>query len=324
MNQRKTKVFAGISVIVLLITACQEDNDSAAYPDGDITLVIPYEPGGATDVVFRATIPYLEDELDINVIPQNIPGASASTGSQEVLEADPDGYTVLGTHETLIQTNLAGVTDYSISEFEHVALLTETPVIAGVNSDTGWDNLDDLAEAIDSGEEITWGITRGSTSHFFTEMMLNTLDAPSDSLNYIDYVGTADAIAALQSGEIDGTYTDIASSQSQFDSGEFTPLGVADEERTDELPEAATFEEQGYDLVYTSARGVFAPSETPQDVVDTLSSALENVVENDGFQEQVADVGTNPSYLNPEDHESFMVDLEGQFTDIAQDMEFED
>lgn len=317
------KLLSSAAIAMLALAACGNNEDENEYPTEGLTFVIPYEPGGGTDIIFRAALPYVEEELGQPVVPRNVPGASATNGSREVKDSEPDGYTLLGTHETLIQTNLAGVSDYSIEAFEPVALLTETPIIAAVGADTGWDSADDFADEVrENPGEISWGVTTGSTSHFFAQMMLDELDLPADSLNFVNYVGTNDALTAVQTGEIAGTYADSASAEAQFQSGDFNSIGVAYGERLDELPEAETFEEQGYDFTYTTARGVFAPEGTPPEIVEQLSDAFEVAVNDPEFQEQVTDFGTSTTFLPHDEYSEFLEELEANFTELAEDMDF--
>jgi tripartite-type tricarboxylate transporter receptor subunit TctC len=318
-----TKMAACVSIASLSLVACGGDAEDNEYPSEGLTFVIPYEPGGGTDIIFRAAITQLEEEIGQPVVPRNVPGASATNGSREVKDSEPDGYTLLGTHETVIQTNIAGVSDYSYDAFEPVALLTETPIIATVGADTGWESADDFAQEVrDNPGEISWGVTTGSTSHFFAQMMLDELDLPADSLNFVNYVGTTDALTAVQSGEVAGVYADSAAAESQFESGAVTSIGVAHTERLEALPDAETFEEQGYDFTYSTARGVFAPEGTPPEIVEQLSDALEVVANDPEFEEQVAGFGTETSFLPHDEYEAYLEELEERYNELAEDMTF--
>jgi len=320
----KIKLAAGASAAMLALAGCSgSESADQSFPSEGITFVIPYEPGGATDIIFRAALPFVEEELGQPVVPQNVPGASTTNGSRQVKDADNDGHTVLGIHEALLQTNIAGVSDYSFDAFEPVALLTETPVIAAVGADTGWESAEDFVEAVENDPgEISWGVTSGSTSHFFAQMMLDELGLPADSLNFVNYVGTNDALTAVQSGEIAGTYADVASAQGHFESGAFESIGVASAERLEELPEQETFEEQGYNFNYASARGIFAPAETPPEVVERLAEAFEAAVNDPEFQEQLEGFGTSVNYIPVEEYESYLEDQQSSYLELSEDMEF--
>ncbi len=105
------------------------------FPEREIQLIIPYGPGGATDIIFRLIAAEAEQYLGATIVPVNVAGAGATRGSRQVLEAEPDGYTLLGSHDTIALSKLAGMVDYSYDAFEPVALLTQTINIPTSNSD---------------------------------------------------------------------------------------------------------------------------------------------------------------------------------------------
>jgi tripartite-type tricarboxylate transporter receptor subunit TctC len=117
-----TTVAAGLAFSAYsgLTTASAMADDTSNYPDEQIRLVIPYSPGGATDIIFRLVATELEDELGVAVVPVNMSGASATIGSREVRNADPDGYTILGSHDVIAAAYLSGVVDYSFDAFEPI------------------------------------------------------------------------------------------------------------------------------------------------------------------------------------------------------------
>lgn len=330
---RRVKTTLMIAAGALALSGCGSSQGASSesagsesggnFPTEQIRFVIPYSPGGGTDIIFRTALPYVEEELGQTIVPVNMPGASATLGSREVKDAEPDGYTLLGSHETIINTNLAGVVDYSIEAFEPISLITETPVIAAVGKHTGWENAEEFVEHVKANPgEVTWGITPGSTSHFFAAKMLDKMGLPADALKFVSYVGTTDALAAIQAGDLDGTYADFASAESQFESGAFDSIGVAWDERLEELPKEETFVEQDIDMIYSTARGVYAPAGTPDSVVKTLDKAFKSAVNNPEFQQEIRDLGSVPSYLPHGEYSEFLAEMEAEMTELSKDMSF--
>lgn len=324
-----------VATTIFALTACGgssgsgpeaggDSGSSENYPNSQIKMVIPYSPGGATDVIFRTYLPYVEEELGQTIVPVNMPGATSTIGSREVKNAEPDGYTILASHDVLITAELSGVVDYSFDAFEPVALLTQTPNIATVSAQTNWSNAEEFAQYVKNNPgEVTWGMTPGSTSHFFVQTMADKMGITTgEELKLITYEGTGPAITGVQAGDIDGTMTNYTSAKSQFDSGTFEPIGVAWDERLKEMPDAATFEEQGIDMVNATSRGIFAPEGTPKGIVTKLEEAFRTATENPELQEKLQNFGTLVNFMPSGEYVEFLNDQEQALSKTAKNMDF--
>nr|WP_239584163.1 tripartite tricarboxylate transporter substrate binding protein [Aquibacillus albus] len=305
-----------------------EDTGSAEaasdYPEQQVKLVIPYSPGGATDIIFRLVGKYAEEELGATLVPVNMPGASSTTGSREVKNADPDGYTILGSHDVIATAYYSGVVDYSFEAFQPVSLLTQTPNIATVHADTGWENMDDFINYVkENPGEVKWGMTPGGTSHFFVADMLKSAGLSPDDVKLIGYEGTGAAIKAVVAGEIDGTMTNYTSGKGYFDEGTFVSIGVAHDERLAEMPDSPTMIEQGVEFTNATSRGVFVPKDTPEEVVTVLESAFEAALNDPELQAEVAKLGSITRYKDHEEYETFVTELHDRLGELAENMELQ-
>lgn len=320
-NFSATKLVALTAVISLGAgtTAALAQSDHSDYPDQQIRMIIPYSPGGATDIIFRLFAGEAEKELGVAIVPVNMSGASATVGSREVRSADPDGYTLLGSHEVIAAANISGVVDYSFDAFAPISLITQTPNMATINSDIGLETLDEFKTyAEENPGELTWGITPGSTSHFFVAMMMEELGLGSDTLRFIDYEGTGDAITAVQRGEISGTMTNYTSARAQIEEGTFTVLAVAHDERLPQLPDSPTFIELGYDFVNATSRAFFAPAGTPDAIVETLAESFRVTSESPELQARIEnELGSIVRFLPPEETRTFFENAEDRLRRLA-------
>ena len=293
------------------------------YPQEQIRLVIPYSPGGATDIIFRLIAQQMESDLGEPVIVMNMPGASTTLGSREVKGADPDGYTILGSHDTIATAYISGIVDYSFDAFEPIALLTQTPNMAAIGSELGFETLEEFRTYVmENPGELAWGITPGSTSHFFAVMMLDAMGLPSDALRLITYEGTGESMAGVQRGEIAGTMMNYTSARNMIEEGTFTALAVAHPERLPQLPDTPTFTELGYDMVHSTSRGIFAPLGTPEPIIERLAEAAKATAESPEFIERIEnDLGSVVNYMPPEEYEQFVMDVQRKMSDVADRVE---
>ena len=140
----------------------------ADYPEQDIRLIIPYGPGGATDILFRLISQEAEKTLGESIVPVNMAGAGATLGSRNVKDADPDGYTLLGSHDTIALSKLAGTVDYSFDAFEPVALLTQTINIPTAHANHPVQSADEIADYVSENPgQVRFSMIPSSTDHFF-------------------------------------------------------------------------------------------------------------------------------------------------------------
>ena len=126
MTRSKLALSTTLAAIGLTSSLALLSTAHADYPEQDIRLIIPYGPGGATDIIFRLVSQEAEQHLGASIVPVNMAGAGATLGSRNVKDATPDGYTLLGSHDTIALSKLAGTVDYSYDAFEPIALLTQT------------------------------------------------------------------------------------------------------------------------------------------------------------------------------------------------------
>lgn len=320
------KYFALLMIISLIfvftLTACDQEatpneddpgeeqtNTESAYPERPIQLVIPYSPGGATDIIFRIVAEYAQEELGQPIAVVNMAGASATNGSRHVKDADPDGYTLLGSHDVIATAYYSDVVDYHFDAFEPVSLLTTTPNVLTSKADTLYDDAKELMEAgLENPGEIVWSVTVGSTDHFFRMGLLDAADVPQDTFRLAGYDGTGDQITAMLGGHVEVCMTNVTSGGSYVESGDLKFLGVAHDKRLPQIPDTPTLKELDIDFVHGTNRGIFAPKGTPEEILVVLEEAFANVMTNEELVSRIEELGTILNYKNREDYAVFLED----------------
>jgi len=296
------------------------------YPEREVQLIIPFSPGGATDIIFRLVASEAEQYLGTTIVPVNMAGAGATRGSRHVKDAKPDGYTILGSHDSIALSKLAGMVDYSYDAFEPVALLTQTINMAGTYADHPVQDAAGIADYVEENPgEVKFSMIPSSTDHFFWVQFFDAAGIDMKDVRLVGYPGTGDQVSALLAKEIDFAMLNLPSGGPYFESGDFRALGVAGEERLDALPDVETFREQGIDMDHATSRGIFAPKGTPQEVVDKIADAFGKALESEELQNRITnEFGTLVRFLEGEDYQKFLDDNEAALSRAAENIDFKD
>ncbi|WP_209124855.1 tripartite tricarboxylate transporter substrate binding protein [Alkalihalobacillus sp. BA299] len=327
-----------IAALLITLSACGSSSSTNAgdssvssndqFPDKPVRLVIPYPPGGGTDVLFRLVASYAEEHLGQTIVPTNMAGATATVGSRHVKDAKPDGYTILGIHQVAATAYHTGIVDYGFSAFDPVMMMTSTPHIPAVSRDFSEKNnvkdVNDLIEYIKGNpNEMTWAYTTGSEDHYTIAALLDAAGVDPKSLNYVNYDGTGPQYAALVANQVEGMTADFASGKGYIEDGSLVPLGMVFNERNPFLPEVPTLIEQGIDFAVTVDRGILAPKDTPEEVIAVLSEAFKKALENPELQEKIEELGSFPNFKPTDEYTSHLEELDTKMEELADKMKFE-
>ncbi|WP_280553118.1 tripartite tricarboxylate transporter substrate binding protein [Halomonas sp. 25-S5] len=289
---------------VVLSGSALADEDSR----GDVSLIIPFGPGGASDVLFRDLARAAETHLGFSLQPVNRPGNGGVRGALEVKEAEPDGQTLLGSHQTLSLSFLSGAAPFSHDAFEPVALLTRTVNIPAASRRLGITTAAELVVHLqEQPEALRVGMIRGATDHFFWRQFLRTTGQAVSDVGWVGYPDTGAQVAALLAGEIDLAMLNLPSGESLFTHGALVPLGVADESRLSALPKVPTLKEQGIDLVNTTDRGLFAPRGSDPAFLEKVAAAFGQALKQPAMVEHLeSDYGTRVDFRPLDAYETYL------------------
>ena len=286
------------------------------YPSKAVSFIVPFPPGGRTDLTARAVGQFLNDELGQPVVIVNKPGASGVLGAKEVAAAAPDGYT-LGFFSTgFLTTQYTVPTPTDVKEYELVALVNFDPAAIAASAAKGWKAIPEvLAAGKAKPGSLRVGINPGSSAHIFAAAFCQSAGL---EVIYVPFKGGSERAAALGGGHIDLDFDIVAAMKPMRDAGKLRILGIAAENRMQLYPDLATMREQGVDLVMHSWHGVFAPRGTPAPVLAALDAALEKVSRNPQFVQQMDAALLGVRYMNRADFTRFFRVQDAQFKPLIQ------
>lgn len=322
-NTFRKKTFMAVAAVAgLALTACAQGASGSAdgdFPSQDIHLVVPWEAGGSGDLSARTLAPLLEEELDVNVIVENRPGANGSVGYNWMAEQDPDGYNMVMVGAEIVTLQYL---DYDIdpANYEFLSQLLSGPGGIAVRADSPYETLDDLIEDAKARPgEVTYsspgvGSVWDNPAQGFQELAdIELVNVPFD--------GSAPSIAAAAAGDVDFSIDAVGSQKAQVDGGEMRYLAVLSEERLEELPDVPTARELGVDLQNASFTGLVVPAGTPDDVVATLSEAIQNAAASEDFKETIETSNLIPLGTTQEEFDEFIQtedERHGAWIELAQ------
>ncbi len=272
-----------------------------SFPSRPIKLVVPFAPGGNTDVVARLVAQGLTESLGQPVIVENIAGANGSIGASRVATSPNDGYTLLfGTAGTqAINPSLyKNQSEKTLDDFEYIALVTSIPNVLVVNETKT--PVKTVAELVAHAKERRSGMSygspgTGSTVHLSGELFKS---AAKLDLVHVPYKGSAPALTDLIGGQIDLIFENITPALPFIQGGRLKALAVTSAERLPLLPNVPTMKESGFPAFVTATwNGVLAPKGTPRAVVQKVEAALLKVAASADFKARVAALGGEPRQL---------------------------
>jgi len=285
------------------------------YPAKLVTLIVPFPPGGRTDITARAVAQFLKEELGQAVVVVNKPGASGVLGAKEVASAAPDGYT-LGFFSTgFLTTQYTVPTPTNVREYELVALINHDPAAIAVNA-TKWKSIAELVSfAKKNPGALKVGINAGSSAHIFAAAF--AVQAGIE-VTYVPFRGGGERAPALAGGHIDADFDIVAPLKPLAEAGKLRILGIASDRRSELYKEIPTMKEQGVELNLASWHGVFAPKGTPPAVVAALSSALAKVSRHGKFNEQMSTLALGVRYLDHREFPRFFAEQDASFKPLIE------
>lgn len=294
---------------------------SIDYPTKPIQVVVPAGAGGDTDRNTRALARHLEEVLGQTIVVNNVTGSGGTIGSRQVLDADPDGYTVLAFHDSILINNILGLADFSFADFTLAGVsVTDDGNAFLVSGDSQFDTLTDFVEyGISNPNEISVATEVGA----FTHLQLLALEQETGaSFNIVDVGGAADKVTALLGGHIDMVPTQLGLVKDYIETGDMKSLGILASDRLPEMPDIPTFKDQGVNIEMTKTFFWAFPPGTPEEIVNTFSAAIETVVTtNQEFQDEASSFVITPNYLNPEETLQHLQEKEAFYRELYESIE---
>ena len=296
---------------------------AAAYPEKPIRLIIPFSPGGGTDLLCRAIQPRLEKALGVGVIIDNRVGAGGTIGVTLASKAPPDGYTLLVTSASytfapgLYQKDLPYD---AIKDFKPLSQLTQQPLILGVHPSMPVKNVKELiALAKKRPRDIHYGSAGiGSNLHMTTELFKYMAKI---NLVQVPYKGGGPVLVALITGEIQVGFMGVLSSKPFRKSGQVRGLAVTTKHRSPAVPDLPTIDESGVPGYDKGAwTGMFAPAQVPDPIINHVYQAVVKVMKDPEAVKRLADDGLVAAATSPQDFTTFIHSEITEWNKLIQEM----
>ena len=296
-------VMAATALVALGATgAAQAQSD---YPNKPVRLVIPYAPGGATDVIGRVLAKQLSESLGQQFVVDNRAGAGGSLGAGQVAKSTADGYTLLMgafTSHTINAALTPAVTPFDIHKsFSHISVVGTVPLVFVVNPNVPAKSVKELvALAKEKPGSVTFASAgNGSPQHLAIEMFKRQAQV---DVVHVPYKGSGPALADLLGGQVNAMIDTVPAAQSQIKAGKLRALATTTKERVPSIPDVPTVVEAGLpEMQVSSMFALSAPAGTPAAVVQKINAALKVILSKQDVKDSMLAQGTIATYGTPDE-----------------------
>ncbi len=319
--RRVTLLLTGVSVAVLVFSGWGFSAEK--YPAKPIQLIVPYAPGGSSDVLARTVEKAWTKYSPQPMIVVNKAGAGGVLGTEYVVRSKPDGHTLLfayGSGCDLVMPHLQQKMPYDpLKDVVPVARISIHSVVVSVSGKSQFNTMKDVIAWGAKGNKITSAV---STAAGAVDIVMRAIAKRTGvPITTVPFSGGAEAATALAGGHLvigGGHPSEVLP---HLKSGRFRPVGVALDRRDGSLPNVPTLKEQGIDVAtWGSVKGVAVPKGTPPEVVEYLSATLKKVCEDGEFKKTMATIGQPVDYLDQKDFAAFMLKASKDYADLIKEL----
>ena len=301
-------MFAAVAVSCLLAVPAQAAERPAGYPSQPVRLVVPFPPGGTSDIVARVIGQRLSTTVGQRFVVENRPGAGAAIGIVAVTSASPDGHTLLlGAAGPLTMSPHMGKVPYVVDrDLATIALITAVPNIAVVHPSVPAKTLADMVKLVQARPgSVSFGSAgQGTTAHLSGELF-RTL--AGGQMIHVPYKGTSAAVADLVGGQIDMLIDNLPGVLPQVRAGKLRALALASPTRSKAAPDVPSAGEAGMkDLLVSGWFGFLSPARTPAPINEWLAQEMIAAARVPEVQAQLADLGGELDLKGPSEFRTYL------------------
>lgn len=292
----------GLSLASALTTVTLADD----FPSKNVQYVIPFGPGGESDISARLQQKYFEEITGEQLIVQYMPGGGGSVGWSQLSDMPADGHTIMGSNlPHIILKPMGQDVGFKTENLNNFFYFHYSPDAILVNNDSPYETLDDLIQA---AEEAPGTVTFSGSGTYSANDVANTRfqQLADVTTTYVPFKGTGAAVTALLGGQVQAEwgYTTVAANHQD----KVRMLAVASEERHPMFPDVPTFQELGYDMIGGAYRGMAVPEGTPEDIQQQLSDIFQQINQDPQFQQEMEDLGFVLMDVPADEMDAFIAD----------------
>ena len=280
-------------------------------------------PGGAADLAARTLANEAPEYLGTNILVVNQAGAGGVVGATAVANARADGNTLLmarvGSNATVPAINTT--IPYEWDDFTFLGLIETNPFVLGVGSGSDYQSFEDVAAAIEAGEQLTYASAGvGTLLHMAVLILLDELGVDSDALIHVPFQGGGAATTAVVGGHADLIFHNLSGLIGAIESDQIRPIMVTTQERFPSIPDTPTAAELGHPSLeqVVGWTGVWGPADLPEEVVSDWVATLSSISTDESWLEATANLGSLPRVMSPEDTRDFVEGQVNTFRSVAE------
>ena len=310
----KKMIAAAMATLMLLMAGCSGGGGGGAassgsassggsqsnYPNGPVQIVLPAKPGGDVDSSGSQFAKDLEKYLGTTVVPVNVDGGGGNLAMKQIMDGDADGQQVIN-YFSYANAVLGGKLEYAWDDIVPVACYAKNDTqILVVSKDAPYSNAQELVDYMkEHPGEVSFAVTLGSPSHYHAVAFEQ---ASGTTFKKVDIGSGSDKVVAMLSGEVDVVSSTVGIMKDYIASGDAKVIGSLASERSDFAPDIPTLNEQGVDIGdvgFAVHYTVWVKKDTPQDIIDSLASAIEQMVNDEEYQKDCENLQFTPLYMDP-------------------------
>ncbi|KXH87020.1 tripartite tricarboxylate transporter substrate binding protein [Sporosarcina sp. HYO08] len=324
---KKLRSLLIFTLIAILLAACSNTSDTSEkaeasggeYPKKTLNVVIPFGPGGGTDLYLRKIMEIMQKEkiYTENIKIENREGGSGAVGWGFLVTKKGDPYYVAPTSGSFFTTPLVSNTSFTYESFTPIALMGADDLFLLVKEDAKYNTLEEFIEAAKSGKRMKIG----GVGQVSDEMIVPNLLAKEAGFefDYVPFQGAGELTGALLSDSLDAIVGNPARSLGQIKGGLMKPLAFSGMERLPEMEDVPTYTELGYDVNLSQPRGIILAGDVDQEVQDWWIDAMKKVSETEEWKSYLKDNGMSEYLLFGDDFATFLEETNTKFKNSLED-----
>ena len=308
MKRRLFALVIGVAMVLSTVTGCGAKK--AEFPSKEITVVVPWSPGGTNDLMARALQPVFKEKFGVDLVVKNTEGGGSAVGINEVLSSKNDGYTVGLASSSFLALVAQGRTEADISKITNICSISEEPIVLVAKAGGKFKDAEDFLSQAKAGQ-ISIGVPGSNNVNQAYATLLG--QAAEKEFLFMPFDGGSRVITEILGGHVDSGVLKPSEVIAQVKAGELVVLGIFNKTGLDSIPDAPTFESLGYDVFrlgeIKQASYIMAPEGVDADVKEKLGSMFKEAVESDDFKSFAVESGMVSEPLTGAELDAYVNDI---------------